>query len=93
MVIAIVMFFSSDKGGRITPPLSGFRPQVEIGDTHTSCTVKSREGVDTFSFDKEYQVSLEPLFPARYPNAFTVGEVVRLYEGNKLIASGKVVEI
>jgi len=51
--------------------------------------VESLEGEEIFSFEKEHRVLLKLMFPDQNPNAFEVGDVVSLYEGSKLIGSGK----
>ena len=89
MAIAIITFWGPERGGRYTPPSTGYCPQVDIRGIHTSCMVESLEGEEIFSFEKEHRVLLKLMFPDQNPNAFEVGDVVSLYEGSKLIGSGK----
>ncbi len=90
MFIAIVTFFGAIKGGRLNPPQTGFRPQIDIRGVHTSCIVESLDN-ELFSFDKEHRVSLKLMFPEHFQDVLNVGEAVNFYEGNKLIGSGKIV--
>lgn len=93
MPLARVKFFDAAGGGRLTPPESGFRPQIGINELHTSCTVESVEGKRTFPFNTEHRVSLKLMFPERYLDAFHVNDFVRFYEGNKIIGKGVIVEL
>lgn len=90
MITAKVRFWGADKGGRYSPPYTGFHPQIEISGEYTSCSVESIDGEEVFGFDKEHRVSLRLMFPDRYPNAFEIGESVNLYEGSKQIGTGTV---
>ena len=83
----------SASGGRLSPPRSGFRPQIDVGGTHTSCVVESLVGSELLEFGKEHRVAIRLMFPSQYPNAFNVGDSVRLFEGSKLIGTGTVVEL
>jgi translation elongation factor EF-Tu-like GTPase len=89
--VAIVEFLDATRGGRNTPPLSGFRPQLELAGVHTSCTVESVDGATTFPFGVKHRVTLALLHPSRFPDALEAGMVVRLFEGSKLIGLGEVV--
>jgi len=93
MILARVEFMRSDRGGRYTPPQSGFRPQIVAGDVHTSCVVESLSGEVTFDFDKEYSVALKLMFPERYEACFSIGDAVELYEGSKVIGRGVIADI
>ena len=91
MSIANIIFYSSGKGGRYTPPQTGFRPQINIGGIHTSCVVNSLNGEQFFDFDKEYNVFLELMFPDQYELPCKGGDKISLYEGSKLIGEGEIV--
>ena len=92
MFVARILFFGADKGGRYSPPQSGFRPQIDIHGIHTSCIIESLDGEVVFSFEKEHRVLLKPMFPDQYPDAFKIGDAVNIYEGSKLIGTGRVIE-
>jgi translation elongation factor EF-Tu-like GTPase len=78
---------------RFTPSQAGFRPQVDVRGTHTSCIVESLSGDELLSPCREHRVSLKLMFPDQHPSAFEVGDSVRLYEGSNLIATGKIIEL
>jgi spore coat protein CotH len=91
MFKAKLNFFGEDKGGRISPPGSGVRPQIEIGNIQTSCTVCSYENaVAIFDFDIEHTVTLEIMHPSEYGKVLKVKDIVRLFEGHKQIAEGTI---
>jgi len=92
MFVARILFFGADKGGRYSPPQTGCRPQINIHGIHTSCVIEGLDGEVAFSFDREHRVSLKLMFPDQYPDELKVGDAVNLYEGNKLIGTGRVIE-
>jgi hypothetical protein len=93
MAVAMVRFFGREQGGRHSPPQSGFRPQVDIRGNHTSCLIESMEGKLELAFEREHRVRLSSTFPAQYPNAFRMGDVVEFYEGNRRIGRGRIVDV
>lgn len=93
MFLAKVTFWGQEKGGRLTPPQSGFRPQIQAGDVHTSCTVTSVDDtIIIFNFNKLTSVYLKLMYPDEYGDKLVVGDKVRLFEGNKQIAEGTILE-
>ncbi len=92
MYIAMVMFLGPDSNGRQSPPMSGYHPQVAVGGVYTSCAIESLDNEATFEFDKEHLVWLRLLFAEEYPQAFSVGDTVRFYEGHHLVGSGTILE-
>lgn len=91
MFLAEIVFFGQDKGGRFTPPKSGFHPQVKIGEEFTSCIIHSvEEGINVFSFNIPYQVKINLMFPQRYSDKLSIGQELFLFEGSKQIAQGKI---
>jgi translation elongation factor EF-Tu-like GTPase len=92
MFVARILFFGADKGGRNSPPQTGYHPQIDIHGIHTSCVIESLDGEVAFSFNREHRVSLKLMFPDQYPDALKVGDAVNLYEGSKLIGTGRVIE-
>lgn len=94
MYAAQLEFWGQDKGGRFSPPQPGFRPQLEIGEVKTSCTVSTDDSsVTMFEFDQEYDVKLELLHQQHYGNVLSVGDTVRLFEGKKQIAEGTITQV
>ena len=90
MYKAKLVFWDEKKGGRASPPVSGFRPHIEIDDIHTSCIVSSDDGKKTFNFDIYHNVKIELMFPNEYGYQLNKGDSVRLFEGNKQIAEGTI---
>lgn len=94
MFIAEVTFWGQDKGGRFSPPQSGFKPQIKAGDAHTSCYVTSMDGmVTTFEFDKPTTVKLDLMFPDQYGDRLSINSKVLLYEGDKQVAEGRIIAV
>ncbi len=91
MITALVEFLDAKHGGRNSPPMSGFRPQIAINGVHTSCTVESAVGTAVFDFGITHKVLLKLLHPSYFPDALPVGTAVQLFEASKLIALGEVV--
>ena len=92
MFIARIVFFGPSKGGRTTPPRSGYHPQLDVGGTYTSCIIEHSEHEYVFAFDHEYEVFLQLMFPEDYGHDLTVGSPVHLYEGDRLVASGVITD-
>lgn len=90
MWIARVIFLGPEKGGRFSPPQTGYHPQLEVGDEYTSCRIESLSNVSTFEFDREHEVSLKLLFSENYDQYLHIGSDVRFFEGSKLIGIGKI---
>jgi translation elongation factor EF-Tu-like GTPase len=93
MVVARIKFLSPDEGGRRSPPLSGYHPQLALGNEFTSCVIESLDGETVFAFHQEHRVSLRLLLPDHYPDAIAGGQSVSFYEGSHLVGSGIVLEI
>ena len=85
---AKIIFLSADEGGRITPPQSGIRPQLKLGEVFTSCIVASKAPTQTFEFGTEYEVKIEVMFWEEYGSLFHDDEPVQLFDGSRLIARG-----
>ena len=85
---ARIRFLPTVKGGRSTPPVSGFRPQIRLDGVQTSCVVESGDVGETFSFGVDSTVVLTLVFPDEYGHQFAELGRVELFEGNRLIATG-----
>ncbi len=93
-LLAQVVFFGSDRGGREIPPQSGFHPQLEVGEHHTSCVVEAVVSETTvMPFDIQHEVQLTLLFPEQYVACLADGSRMRLFEGSKVIGEGVVTEV
>jgi translation elongation factor EF-Tu-like GTPase len=89
---AVVKFLFPEDGGRTTPPQSGYRPQLKLGDIQTSCMILSPnddEGI--MSFGKEHYVQLKLIFP-EYQKRITSNMGLEFYEGSRLVGIGKIQE-
>lgn len=90
MLIAEIVFWGDDRGGRYCPPSSGFKPQILVGGIQTSCIVTSLAKKDmVFKFDEPYIVTLDLMFPDEYEEELMKSEEIILFEGRKQIAKGK----
>lgn len=88
---AKVRFLTSDEGGRLTNPRSGYRPQVALGQAglSTTCVVESVEGSEEeFGLGVEAYVKVTLLFPLEYGDQFARLTSLSLFEGSKLVARG-----
>jgi hypothetical protein len=85
---ARIRFLTHDQGGRTTPPESGSRSQIEIGDITTSCTITRVDGGREFPLGDDVQVVIELMFPEQFRTSFADLRLVRLFEGSKLVAEG-----
>lgn len=87
--IAMVKFYGRSEGGRLTPPMSGFKPHLRVGDEYTSCIITAKDTAkDIMDFGTEHIVIIDLLYPEIYKDKITEGMIVELYEGRKLIGSG-----
>ena len=91
MFIAKVVFIGPSRGGRDTPPQSGYHPQIKAGDEYTSCVIESLHDEAVFDFDAEHLVSLRLMFPEGHEDMFSVGSRINFFEGHHLIGSGTIV--
>lgn len=88
---AIVKLLSSKEDGRINAPQSGYRPQLKLGDVHTSCIIRPQNGDKlVMDFDIEHQVYLELVFP-EYQDKIKQGIKIEFYEGARLIGRGEII--
>ncbi|WP_137940203.1 hypothetical protein [Chitinivorax sp. B] len=91
MYIAKVVFFDAANGGRFTPPMSGFHPQITAGEFHTSCIVGMESEGIRFDFNLEHTVTLELMYPEEYGNLITTGSKIKFFEGDKMIGEGLII--
>ena len=86
---AEVVFKHEKDGGRLSPPRSGYRPQLEIGDELTSCTI-SDEMDSVYDFGLIHEVVLSLQFPDRYAHQLKEGDPLVFREGSKKIGEGRI---
>jgi hypothetical protein len=94
MFVATVRFFGPERGGRRSPPQSGYRPQLHLGAEYTSSAIESLDVNIVFELEREYRVKLRPLFPEHYASALSAldpGSLVSFYEGSRLIGDGTII--
>lgn len=84
-MIATVIFFGQDRGGRRSAPSPGYRPQLDFGDVQTSCVIDGGDSIERYAFDIEHTVSLTLMFPARYGDRVRSGDRFPLREGSRQI--------
>ena len=89
-MLAKVVFFGPDKGGRHSPPEPGYRPQLNFGDVQTSCVIGEGEAVDQYDFDVEHLVSLRLMFADVYGDRVYSGASFSLCEGSRLIGTATI---
>ena len=89
---AELSFLPEQDGGRLSPPCSGYRPQIQIGEESTSCKVES-DDVEVFELGEIYVVGLTLMFPERYLHRLSRGDRVVLLEGDRKVAAGRILEL
>jgi len=86
---AIVRFINKEEGGRTSPPMSGYKPHIKIGKEHTSCRITAKDSdVETLDFGCDHDVYIEFQFEERFANQIKSGLNIGLYEGNRLVGHG-----
>ena len=94
MFIAEIIFWGQAKGGRYKSPQPGYKPLILLGNIKTSCIVNPiDESVVKFEFDEKYLVRLNLMFPDEYSSKLSINDEVALFEGNKQVATGKIVAL
>jgi hypothetical protein len=88
VVQAHVKFLPPEEGGRLEPARDGIRPQLELGEIHTSCIVRSTGESRVFDAGVFYDVEIEIPFWDHYSAFFDRNKPVRLFDGSRLIATG-----
>jgi hypothetical protein len=92
MFCATITFFGPNRNGRNSPPLSGYQPQLLLGDVLTSCVIEATDGTTTFTFDQPYTVVLRLMFPREYGDRVANGMTIRLFEGSRCVGEGLICE-
>lgn len=90
---ALVRFLPTTEGGRSQAPPSGVRSQVRLGSVHTSCVIRNAKGDEGFELGSEYPAIVELIFWKEYGDLVNEAMPLEFYEGDKLVARGKVVSI
>ena len=86
---AIVRFLSKNEGGRMNPPMLGYKPHIKIGEEHTSCIITPKDlTIDVMDFGKDHEVLIEFQYEKDFAEQINNRLNIGLYEGNKLIGHG-----
>jgi len=86
---AIVRFLSKDEGGRIMPPISGYRPHMKIGEEQTSCFIIPKDtSIEVMHFGKDHEVLIKFQYEEMFKEKIKSGLNIGLYEGKKLVGHG-----
>lgn len=90
--VARVRFLGDGEGGRLTPPRSGTRSQLEIGDVMTSCVLSRTDDGEDIPLGSEVDVIVSLHFPEHFEEEFRLLQVARFFEGSNLVATGRFLE-
>ncbi len=88
---ATVRFLRSDEGGWMTAPADEVRSQLRLGDVMTSCVVRTADSAHQIVLGADVAVHIEPTFGNTYEAEARRLTTIELYEGNKLVARGRVI--
>ncbi len=88
MFKAKICFLGPEAGGRHTPPMPGYGPQLQLGEIFTSCIIHSTDAVVVFEFNRPYDVTITLRFPDEYGHLLPLLDTVRLFEGARLVGMG-----
>lgn len=86
---ARIRFLTADEGGRRTAPASGVRSQIELGAFQSSCVVEGVDGRTELPLGETVEVQIRVLAEDWAGDAFARVGAVELYEGKKLVATGR----
>ena len=90
---ATVRFLNKDEGGRITPPLPGYKPQIKLEGVFTSCFITPKDPTLTIMrFGIDLDVFIELQYEDLYLQHIKKGMEVYLYEGSRLIGLGHIAD-
>ena len=86
---AVIRFLNQEEGGRVTPPLTGYKPHIKIADRQTSCRITSKnQATEELAFGVDHEVFIEFQYEANFADKITERLNIGLYEGKKLIGHG-----
>jgi len=89
---AVVRFLSREEGGRISPPLSGYKPHVKILNEHTSCRITPKNiNNEEMGFGIDHEVFIEFQYETQFSDKINERLNIGLYEGKKLVGHGYLV--
>ncbi|MFC8730865.1 hypothetical protein ACFT5B_00205 [Luteimicrobium sp. NPDC057192] len=85
---ARIRYRTTEEGGRLSAPVSGVRSQIALGQFQSSCVIESSAGLDVLPLGEEVEVRIRLLSPEHTGATFIGATSVKLFEGNKLVATG-----
>ena len=86
---AIVRFLSKNEGGRINPPMTGYKPHMKIGEEQTSCIITPKNSaMEKMNFGIDHEVFIEFQYEKDFIEKINDRLNIGLYEGNRLIGHG-----
>lgn len=91
-IAARIRFLTTAEGGRSRSPQSGVRPQLRLSGVQTSCVVRRGTDGDELRLGEEFDGTVEIVFWDEYSHLFSDFMAFELYEGNKLVARGQLLE-
>ncbi len=84
---ALVTFLPTASGRLVRLP--GLRPQLEVGESRTSCIVTPLDGsVHEFAVGHAYAVRIEPMFGDRLRPELDLLKQITLWDGSWKVAVG-----
>ena len=86
---AIVRFLGKNEGGRMTPPMTGYKPHMKIGEIQTSCIITPKDSaINMMNFGIDHEVFIEFQYEEDFTDKINDRLNIGLYEGNRLIGHG-----
>jgi hypothetical protein len=93
MYQAKIILFGPEQDGRLRPPITGptrsiaYRPALQVGKNFTTCFLFTDQ-TQILEFGKEFEVTLELLFPEQYECLMFEGMLLNFFEGTKQVGHG-----
>ncbi len=91
-ILATITMFSTAEGGRITPALTGYRPQLRYGGYGWSA-IHEYIGTDSVDPGQTVRAFLTFMSPEPHVGKLFPGLTFELCEGSRVIGSGTIIEI
>ena len=85
---AVVRFLSKNEGGRMNPPMTGYKPHMKIGNEQTSCIITPKDSIEKMNFGIEHEVFIEFQYEDNFIEKINDRLNIGLYEGNRLVGHG-----
>ena len=90
---AIIRFLSKNEGGRMNPPMTGYKPHMKIGEEQTSCIITPKDSTtEIMNFGIDHEVFVEFQYEEDFTQKINDRLNIGLYEGNRLIGHGYLYE-